>query len=325
MLFDRRQLFVAGGVAALAGVGMSASTVLPVGHVNSVLVAGRPRAGVPQEHKIQWGQDPQRQVGQLFLPDPGYWAQGAGRPVYPVVMFIHGGGWTDDSGPAYCRDAAQDVARYGVAVWLPTYRGTPSPGGWPATFEDISDALDYVAELGEHASFEPDLRHVHVMGHSAGGHLAVWVAGRDHMPASAPGGVGSSAPDSGGSDIKRVRVHSVTSLAGVLDFKKAVYEDNDQWVVDLMGGSPKDYPDRYNMSSPINQLPMKIPINVVHGKSDSVVPVSTLRDYIYKHSETGNSGKVIIVNDVGHNEFVDVVHPAWNLAKETCLRSLGSR
>ncbi|MDO5619021.1 alpha/beta hydrolase family protein [Kocuria sp.] len=316
----RRALFTAGALGVLAGAGLASSSVVGTGAAQAMVVAGRTRAGTPSETKIQWGADPQRQTGQLFLPDPQHFGGGEGTTSYPVIMFIHGGGWTDKSGPLYCQAAAQDLARYGVAVWLPTYRGTPWPGGWPMTFQDVSDALDHVARLGEYADFQPDLTRVHLTGHSAGGHLAAWVAGRDQLPADMPGGRNTS---SGDPHAVRVTVQSTTPLAGVLDFEKAVYEDNDNWVVDVMGGRPEEEPQRYKALSPIEQLPLNIPVNVLHGKADATVPVATLRDYISKHAQTGNTGRVVLLDGVEHNDFVDIHHHAWTVAREVCLASVG--
>lgn len=315
----RRAVLTAGGLGALAGVSVVGSSILPTGSIHARVVAGRPRAGIPTETTIQWGQDSERQSGHLFLPDAHHWGDGSQTPTYRVIMFIHGGGWTDRSSPAYCRDVAEDLARYGVAVWLPTYRGTPSPGGWPMTFHDVSDALDYISHLGEHADFHPDLKGVHVVGHSAGGHLAAWVAARDQIPGFMSGG---RERDSGGQ--RRIAVRSATPLAGVLDCEKAVYEDDDQWVVRVMGGRPEEQPDRYKVASPIHHLPLATPVNVLHGKDDSVVPVSTVRDYVATHQRTANLGRVMLLEGVGHNDFVHVNHPAWSVAREVCLKSVDS-
>lgn len=317
MRLTRRTLITLGALVGLAGTGLAGSSVMGTGSANARVVAGRPRAGTPAETWIQWGADPERQTGQLFLPDPQHWSGADPQPTYPVIMFIHGGGWTDKSGPLYCEAAARDLARYGVTVWLPTYRGTPSPGGWPMTFQDVSDALDHVARLGEHADFRPDLDRVHLTGHSAGGHLAAWVAARDQLPASMPGGRNPH-------DDARLSVRSTTPLAGVLDFEKAVNEDNDQWVVDVMGGRPEELPERYRALSPIDRLPMDIPVNVLHGKADTEVPVSTLRDYISKHASTGNAGRVVLMDGVEHNDWVDIHHRAWAVAREVCLASVGT-
>lgn len=314
----RRSLLVGAGLTALGGIGLGTTSVVTSDQSYAMVVAGRQRAGTPVEvAQIPYGPDAERQSGRLFVPDPRHWSGESARPTYPVIMFIHGGGWTDKSGPLYCQAAARDLARYGVAVWLPTYRGTPSPGGWPMTFQDVSDALDFVGNLGDHAQFEPDLGHVHVTGHSAGGHLAAWVAARDQLPASMPGG-----SDDGG--VGRISARTTTALAGVLDFNKAVYEDNDQWVVDVMGGLPEDFEQRYSALSPINRLPMPIPVNVLHGKADATVPVSTLRDYIKRHGQSGNRGRVILLDGVEHNDFVDVHHRAWATAREVCLAGVGT-
>ncbi|KAA9392985.1 alpha/beta hydrolase [Kocuria coralli] len=314
---SRRGLIAMGGLALVGATGMAGSSVVTPGQARSAVVAGRQRGGAPLDAgRIQWGEDPDRQWGRLFLPDPAHWSANRQRPAYPVVVFFHGGGWTDKSSPSYCETVARDLARYGVAVWLPTYRGTPDPGGWPMTFDDVSDGLDFVERLGEHADFTPDLDRVHVTGHSAGGHLAAWVAAREQLPPSMPGG---GRPGGTG----RIRVRSTTSLAGVLDLEKAVNEDRDHWVVDVLGGRPEEVPDRYQAMSPIDRLPLELPVNVLHGRADSVVPVATLRDYLEKHTTTGNPGRVVLMDGVEHQDFVNVRHRAWAAARQVCLTSVG--
>ncbi|ROZ62316.1 alpha/beta hydrolase [Kocuria soli] len=312
-------MFRAAWLAGLAGGALAGSSVVLPRQAHSMVVAGRQRSGTPVEiEKIRWGEDPERQSGQLYLPDPIVWSGGDRRPTYPVMVFFHGGGWTDTSGPEYCQAAARDLACYGVAVWMPTYRGTPSPGGWPMTFDDAADGLDFVRELGAHADFTPNLERVHVTGHSAGGQLAAWVSARNAFPAGTPGAGSGPSGD-------RVRVRSVTALSAVLDLDKAVTEDDDHWALDVMGGRPDEHPDRYRRVSPLRGLPSSVPVNVLHGRADSTVPVNTLRDYLKRHAQTGNTGRVILLDGAEHNDFVALRNRAWAVAREVCLSSVGTQ
>lgn len=305
----RRRLLGAGGVLGAVATGLALTSSVPPSTADGLTVAGRARGGPPQDLGwIVWGADPERQRGRLYLPPPEHRRAGA---ALPVIVLYHGGGWRDASGPTYVLGIAQDLARYGVAVWLPTYRGTPSPGGWPMTLQDVAAALDFVAELDDHAPFRPDLERVHVVGHSAGGHLAAWLAGR--TPAQL------RLEDTG---TGRVAVRSATSLAGVLDLVRAVEEDQDEFVVDLLGGRPDQQPQPYRQASPMAQLPAAVPINVVHGRSDITVPVSTIEPYARELRSAGNPGRVELLDGVEHNDLARAEHWSWRIAREVCLESV---
>lgn len=311
-LLTRRRLLRAGGGLGAVATGLAVSSAVPPSTADGLTVAGRARGGPPQDLGwIVWGADPERQRGRLYLPPPEHRVGGADAASLPVIVLYHGGGWRDSSGPTYVMGIAQDLARYGAAVWLPTYRGTPSPGGWPQTLQDAAAALDFVAELHDHAPFRPDLQRVHVAGHSSGGHLAAWLAGR----APAQPRLEDTAPG-------RVVVRSATSLAGVLDLVRAVEEDHDQFVVDLLGGRPDRQPRRYRQTSPMAQLPAVVPINVVHGRADATVPVSTIEPYARELRAAGNPGRVELLDGVAHNDLASAEHWSWRVAREVCLDSV---
>ncbi|WP_144790292.1 S9 family peptidase [Kocuria palustris] len=304
------------GLGVLAGLGTAAAgtTFLGSARAEAQAVAGRPRAGSWQDlGDIAWGDDPSRQSGRLLLPETRAWGDGTDSPRHPVVVLFHGGGWQDSSGSGYVLGAAQDLARYGVAVWLPDYRGTPSPGGWPGTFQDAVGGLDFTAHLGDHAPFSPDPERIHLVGHSAGGLLAAWLAG-----------LGEGSGSTGGSGPPSVRPASATSLAGVLDPVRAVEQDRDEYVVDLLGGTVSQVPERYRRASPLEQLPVDAPINVVHGRSDATVPVGTVEPYIERLRATGNRGRIELLAGAGHNDLIEVRHRAWAVAREVCLEAVGA-
>jgi len=198
------------------------------------------------------------QRGDLHLP------RGAGP--YPVIVLIHGGSWRKRYGKIVMRALARDLLRRGWAVWNIEYRRVGDGGGWPATFEDVALAVDRLDGL--HPSL--DLTRVDVLGHSAGGHLALWVAGRSRLPAGAPGAF-SSRP--------RVSLRRVISLAGVCDLAGAYREWHGGAVRELMGGSPERMPERFAAADPIRHVPLAIPALLVHGVLDEVVSVNISRSY----------------------------------------------
>lgn len=165
--------------------------------------AGRPKptAGAMPIQKITYGDDPS-QFGELYLP--------TGDRRVGTVVVIHGGFWLSGYGLDLGAPLAQDLAERGWVAWNIEYRRIGNGGGWPATVADVAAAVDHLsvlAESGDHGKI--DLGHVVAVGHSAGGHLAGWLAGRPKLPAGAPG----SDPS--------VKITGVVSQAGVLDLAVA--------------------------------------------------------------------------------------------------------
>lgn len=146
---------------------------------------------------IAYGSEPS-QVGELYLPE--------GDGPFPVVVLVHGGWWTAMFDRRQVVPLAEDLVSRGFAVWNVEYRRIGEPGGgWPGTFEDMAAAVDAVAHLDPAV----DTGRVLVVGHSAGGHLAAWVAHRSAQPDGLPGAH------------PKVEPIGVVSLAGVLDLVDA--------------------------------------------------------------------------------------------------------
>ena len=155
---------------------------------------------------------------------------------------------------------AHDLARRGYAVWNIEYRRVGQEGGgWPGTLEDAAAAIDHLVEVGCR-------RHragLITVGHSAGGHLAVWLAARHRLPAGAVG----SGP--------RVRPCAAVSQAGVLDLVRGAADGLGSGAcAGLLGGEPDAVPDRYEIASPLALLPLGVPVLLVHGERDDIVPPS---------------------------------------------------
>jgi dipeptidyl aminopeptidase/acylaminoacyl peptidase len=171
--------------------------------------------------------------------------------------------------------------------WLPcnlSYRRLGEGGGWPTTFEDVRAG---VAAIAEEAS------DVVVIGHSAGGQLALWVAAHGTWPRETP---------------PRLAV----ALGGVVDLAEAArLKLSRRVVVKLLGGKPDRVPERYRMASPIERLPLGVPTLLVHGARDDTVPVSMSEAYAAAARRAGDDVELVVPEREGHFEPIDPASASW--------------
>jgi acetyl esterase/lipase len=229
------------------------------------------------------------QRADLYLP------LGAGP--HPVMILVHGGSWHKRYGRVAMRGLAGDLVRGGWAVWNIEYRRLGNGGGWPETFQDVAAAVDHLLELDAPI----DLEHVSIIGHSAGGHLALWAASRGKFPAGAPGA------------LPQVVFRRAISQAGVADLAGAYRSWHGGAARALMGGSPEEVPERYAIGDPINHVPLDMPVLLVHGVSDQTVSVRLSRNYAQRTQSAGGQVELIeIEGPVGsHRAHIDPRGPAW--------------
>jgi acetyl esterase/lipase len=237
---------------------------------------------------FRYGAD-RSQAGDLHLP--------AGAGPHPVIVLIHGGSWHKRYGRAVMRALAADLVMRG---WNIEYRRIGNGGGWPETFADVAAAIDHLDRL--HPAL--DLTRVDVLGHSAGGHLALWAAGRAALPTGAPGAIAGR---------PRVPIARAISLAGVCDLAGAYKQWHGGAVRLLMGGSPERMPDRYDVADPLRRVPLSVPVLLVHGVLDETVSVQLSRNY--ERAARAAGGEVELVEIEGeagrHRAFVDPRGAAW--------------
>ncbi len=223
-----------------------------------------------------------------------------GSGPYPVMVLIHGGSWTARYGRIVMRGLVADLVRQGWAAWNIEYRRLGNGGGWPATFADVAAAIDHLPKLDAPL----DLSRVSVLGHSAGGHLALWVAGREHLPAGAPGHLDGE---------PRVTLERVIAQAGVCDLAGAYRLWNGGAVRALMGGSPEALPERYAADDPMCLLPLSMPALLVHGTLDETVSVELSRNY--ERAARAAGGDVELVEIPGaagrHRAHINPRGEAW--------------
>src|SRR5918997_6289452 len=210
----------------------------------------RQRGGPVRAIRTAYGPPPDQFV-ELTLP--------TGVDPAPVVVVLHGGFWGAAYGVEPARPLAADLAAAGLAAVAVEYRRVGGGGGWPVTLADVAAALDALPELA--AADRLDLSGIAVVGHSAGGHLAAWAAGRPRLPEGAPG----ARP--------RVRVTAAVLQAGVLDLERAAAQRLGGGAVqDLLDAEPADAPERYAAADPVRPGPTGGQLLCVHGTGDDVVP-----------------------------------------------------
>ena len=212
------------------------------------------------------------EYGEWWLP-PG----GDSGPL-PLVVLVHGGFWK----PGYDRSledaVAADLAGRGFLVWNVDYRSAAAP--WPSTLSDVSAA--YRAwPTGRHAE-RVDRSRVAVVGHSAGGHLALWLAATAEL-----------------------RPALVVGQAPVADLAHGWHQDLGAGAVQaLMGGSPEHVPERYAEADPIRLLPTGVRTVLVHGRGDDVVPVDHSERYRAAATAAGDACTLELY-DGEHFEHLD--------------------
>lgn len=255
--------------------------------------------------KLTYGRDPS-QFAELHLPDGGG-QEGTGpdaRETAPVCVAVHGGFWRARYGLDLGRPLARDLAAHGVATLNVEYRRVGNGGGWPHTCADVAaavDALEAVADL-------VDLTRVVALGHSAGGHLAGWLAGRGRLPEGAPGAN------------PVVPLRGFVSQAGVLDLQLAVTDHLGAGAVaaflDPTGGGE---PAAYEVVSPIRLLPTGIPSVLVHGTADEDVPLSQSESYAAAAARAGDSCRLITLPGADHFGVITPDSPDWHVCRAAVL------
>jgi acetyl esterase/lipase len=261
------------------------------------------RSAMPPDHRISYGPD-EFQFAELRLPK--------GPGPRPVAIVIHGGCWLSQYGLSYMGHLSAALAEAGVATWSVEYRRVGNRGGgWPGTFEDVAGAADHLRKIAK--AYQLDLNRVIAVGHSAGGHLALWLAARKSLPKDSP--VYSSDP---------LPLRGVVSLAGVTDLRRPGTAC-DANVPQLMGGSAMDKTAIYNQASPIELLPLGVPSAIVQGDGDTIIPLEMAKEYADAAKKKGDDAKLVVIEKAGHFEIVDPQSFAWETVKNEALSLLKGR
>jgi acetyl esterase/lipase len=261
----------------------------------------------PPDDRIAYGREVD-QFGELRVPP------GAGP--HPVVILLHGGCWRADFSNLHELGPIGDALKArGVATWNVEYRRLGQPGGgWPGTYLDVGRGIDYLRSIA--AEKKLDLKRVIALGHSAGGHLALWAAARPHIPSGSEIHIPHPLP-----------LRGVIDLAGTADMAaffppqrtscggRAVVEE-------MLGGRPADVPQHYASASALATLPLGIRQVVVWGKLDSNLPISFGEAYVEAAKRKGELIRFLKLEESGHFDIATPTTSSWPVVEKEILAML---
>lgn len=249
--------------------------------------------GLQADHRIYYGND-SLQFGDLWLPD---------GDIASTVILIHGGCWLSAyPGVELMNPMANELRNQGFAVWNLEYRRIGHDGGgYPGTFLDISNGADYLGIVAN--EFKLDLSNLIVSGHSAGGHLATWLASRGNITDTSP----LYNPEA-------ISVSSVISLAGINDLERyARYGSSscgNNTVETLVNFNDRGV-DAYLDTSPLNLLPIKVPFIEVVAAYDAPVPPFFGYHFVEAMKKSGDDANLVLLPDAGHFEMIAPWSNEW--------------
>ena len=261
----------------------------------------------PADARVNYATSDPLQFGELRLPK--------GPGPFPVAIVIHGGCWVSTFATLQNTAAFADALRdAGVATWNVEYRRLDNPGGgWPGTFADVAAAADYVGTLAK--LHDLDLSRVVVVGHSAGAHLALWLAARSRLPPNSL--LYQKAP---------LRVRGAVALGGPGDLRDfTTYARNicgAPVIEQLLGGTPQAVPDRYAQASPVELLPFGIRQILIVGTEDGVMPLRARDAYVAAAIKAGDRAESVAVPGAGHFETIAPASAAWPVVRDKILELL---
>jgi acetyl esterase/lipase len=262
-------------------------------------------SGPAPTSRVAYGPAPS-QYAELFVP------QGAGP--FPVAVLVHGGCWTKEFGGIdQLRNMAGTLVERGIAVWNVEYRRVDEAGGgYPGMYQDMHAALDALA--AQAGARRLDLERVVAVGHSAGGQLVQWIAGRARIPATSPLHRTQMLP-----------VRAVVSLGGLADLRRErelIKSSCGRDTPELAGLPSATRPDVYSDTNAAELLPNGSHTILVTGELDTISPPRVAHDYAARARAAGDSAEVVILPGASHYDEVAASSPSWPLVAAAIERAL---
>jgi acetyl esterase/lipase len=251
----------------------------------------------PAAARIPYGADP-NQFLDLRSPGP---EQKSKNPA-PLIINIHGGFWRSRYGLDHAGHLCAALTAKRLVTANVEYRRVGNEGGaWPASFDDIRTAYNFLIQGDEQHNFDPGK--LLIMGHSAGAQLALCLAAREQ------------------------KITRVISLAGVVDLERAyqLHLSNDA-VVEFLRGTPHEAADHYREADPMQLSIPQARQLLIHGTADDVVPLEFSREYVaLKQKRAGKEKEKVQLEEIpgaGHFALIDPRTPAWKKVEQAILRFL---
>ena len=251
---------------------------------------------------IAYGSDA-LQVVDLWRP--------AGNGPHPVVVMVHGGCWQTRIADRRLMDwAAADLRSIGIAVWNIDYRGVDRDGGgYPGTFRDVAAAANRLRD--DASAHGLDLSRCVAVGHSAGGHLALWLAARHRLPSDSA----LHSPDP-------LPIAHVISLGGLPDLEAVAASPDNGCGTEVIATLTGDRADAFADTSIPHLLPLRAQQDLVAGKEDRIVPYRMVTDYAARATAAGDTVHLHTIPDTGHVELIALGTPAWAATRTLILAAL---
>jgi acetyl esterase/lipase len=247
----------------------------------------------PYDLRVAYGSDP-NQFADLRLPAD------KNKP-HPLVINIHGGFWRAKYNLDHAGHLCAALTAKALASANLEYRRVGNEGGaWPGTFADIRSAYQFLIQNARTHNF--DAQRVVVMGHSAGGQLALCLAAHESS------------------------VKAAISLAGVVDLQRAyqLHLSHDA-VVEFLRGTPPEVPDHYREADPMRLSIANARQWLIHGTADQVVPPAFSHDYVaLKQSRTGRVREDVHLLEIRGADHFDLIDPrssAWKQVENSVLEA----
>lgn len=255
---------------------------------------------------IQYGDAASQRI-EVFLPEGGQ--------LTPVVVFVSGGCYVKRfGGPAQVRPVLDELTRHGVAVWSVGYRRTDEQAPFPDLFTDVATGIDRIR--GEADRLRLDLDRIVFVGHSAGGHLALWAATRDKLPRTSPLWVANPVlPDA---------VVGVAAPGNIEPLRAVSDGFCGQGVFDAVVGWPTETrTDVFADTNPSRLLPIGLPIRLIGGSDDQVIPPPLMQMFERQANAAGDDVTFELVQDADHIDVITTGEEGWAVVRRTALALLG--
>lgn len=233
--------------------------------------------------------DGQTDIVDVWLPK--------GEGPHPVVLMVHGGCWQKSIADRTLMNyAAEALRQEGLAVWNIEYRGVDEEGGgYPGTYLDVAQAADALRDYAE--EFNLDLTRVAGYGHSAGGHLVTWLAGRKNLP--------EESVLSGGNPLQ---MQGVVNSGGLADLKASEPLTQPSCLADikdtLIGPATEKRPDPLSDTSSDRLLPTGLTLYSVNGERDRIAPPALGKGFTAKAKQSGDKAEAFIIPNEAHVELI---------------------